>query len=141
MSMDKVFGIAGSALAAQLVRMNTTASNLANAANTAATEEEAYKAKRAVFRTLLGDQTVGDQTRYAGSLQVVNIADDPTPPPRSYDPGNPSADADGYIYQSNVNEVAEMVEMTAAARSYRNNIEVINTAKQMMMRTLEVMKS
>ena len=64
-----------------------------------------------------------------------------TPPPRSYDPGNPSADADGYIYQSNVNEVSEMVEMTAAARSYRNNIEVINTAKQMMMRTLEVMKS
>jgi flagellar basal-body rod protein FlgC len=124
-----------------LVRMNTTASNLANAANTAATAEGAYKAKRAVFRTLLEDQTVGDQTRYAGSLQVANISDDPTPPPRSYDPGNPSADADGYIYQSNVNEVSEMVEMTAAARSYRNNIEVINTAKQMMMRTLEVMKS
>ena len=141
MSMDKVFAIAGSALAAQLVRMNTTASNLANASNTAATAEGAYKAKRAVFRTLLEDQTVGDQTRYAGSLQVANISDDPTPPPRSYDPGNPSADADGYIYQSNVNEVSEMVEMTAAARSYRNNIEVINTAKQMMMRTLEVMKS
>ena len=121
MSMDKVFGIAGSALAAQLVRMNTTASNLANASNTAATAEGAYKAKRAVFRTLLEDQTDGDQTRYAGSLQVANISDDPTPPPRSYDPGNPSADADGYIY--------------------RNNIEVINTAKQMMMRTLEVMKS
>ena len=94
MSMDKVFGIAGSALAAQLVRMNTTASNLANASNTAATAEGAYKAKRAVFRTLLEDQTVGDQTRYAGSLQVANISDDPTPPPRSYDPGNPSADAD-----------------------------------------------
>ena len=141
MSMDKVFGVAGSALAAQLVRMNTTASNLANAANTAATEDEAFKAKRVVFRTLISDMQVGEQTRYAGSIEVANITDDPTPSPRSYDPGNPSADGDGYVYQSNVNEVAEMVEMTAAARSYRNNIEVINTAKQMMMRTLEVMKT
>ena len=141
MAMDKVFGIAGSALAAQLVRMNTTASNLANAANTSETEAGAYKAKRVVFRTLLADQSVGDQTRYAGSIHIGNVTDDPTPSPRSYDPGNPSADENGYIFQSNVNEVAEMVEMTAAARSYRNNIEVVNTAKQMMMRTLEVMKS
>ena len=109
MSMDKVFGIAGSALAAQLVRMNTTASNLANAANTSDTAEGAYKAKRVVFRTLLADQSMGEQTRYAGSIHIGNVA--------------------------------EMVEMTAAARSYRNNIEVVNTAKQMMMRTLEVMKS
>ena len=127
MSMDRVFGIAGSALAAQLVRMNTTASNLANASNTSETEQGAYKAKRVVFRTLLQDQTVGEQTRYAGSIHIGNVTDDPTP--------------DGYVYQSNVNEVSEMVEMTAAARSYRNNIEVVNTAKQMMMRTLEVMKS
>lgn len=141
MSMDKIFGVAGSALAAQLVRMNTTASNLANAGNTAPTEEEAFKAKRVVFRTLINDEEVGDQTRYAGSIEIVNVFDDPMPPPKSYDPGNPSADADGYVYQSNVNEVSEMVEMTAAARSYRNNIEVINTAKQMMMRTLEVMKT
>ena len=141
MSMDKIFGVAGSALAAQLVRMNTTASNLANAGNTAPTEEEAFKAKRVVFRTLINDEEVGDQTRYAGSIEVVNVFDDPMPPPKSYDPGNPSADADGYVYQRNVNEVSEMVEMTAAARSYRNNIEVINTAKQMMMRTLEVMKT
>ena len=94
-----------------------------------------------VFRTLLQDQEVGEQTRYAGSIHIGNVTDDPTPSPRSYDPGNPSANANGYVYQSNVNEVAEMVEMTAAARSYRNNIEVVNTAKQMMMRTLEVMKS
>ena len=80
------------------------------------------------------DQEVGEQTRYAGSIQIGNVSDDPTPSPRSYDPGNPSANADGYVYQSNVNEVSEMVEMTAAARSYQNNIEVINTAKQMMMR-------
>ncbi|MEL0138698.1 MAG: flagellar basal body rod protein FlgC [Halieaceae bacterium] len=141
MSMDKIFGLAGSALAAQLVRMNTTASNLANASNTADTPEGAYRAKRVEFRTLMQDQTIGEQTRYAGSIHVENVVDDPAPSPRSYDPGNPSADADGYVYQSNVNEVSEMVEMTAAARSYRNNIEVVNTAKQMMMRTLEVMKA
>ena len=141
MSMDKVFGIAGSALAAQLVRMNTTASNLANASNTSDSAEGAYRAKRVVFRTLLQDQAAGEQTRYAGSIHIGKVVDDPTPSPRSYDPGNPSADDDGYVWQSNVNEVAEMVEMTAAARSYRNNIEVVNTAKQMIMRTLEVMKS
>ena len=96
MAMDKVFGIAGSALAAQLVRMNTTASNLANAANTSATEDGAYKAKRVVFRTLLADQSVGEETRYAGSIHIGNVTDDPTPS-WIYDPGNPSADADGYV--------------------------------------------
>ena len=140
-SMDSIFGIAGSALAAQLVRLNTTASNLANSSNSATSEDEAYRAKRVVFRTLINDEMVGNSKRFAGSINVQNITQDPTPPPKSYDPGNPSADADGYVYQSNVNEVSEMVEMTAAARAYRNNIEVINTAKQMMMRTLEVMKS
>ena len=140
-SMDSIFGIAGSALAAQLVRLNTTASNLANSSNSATSEDEAYRAKRVVFRTLINDEMVGNSKRFAGSINVQNITQDPTPPPKSYDPGNPSADADGYVYQSNVNEVSEMVEMTAAARAYRNNIEVINTAKQMIMRTLEVMKS
>lgn len=141
MSMESIFGVAGSALAAQLVRMNTTASNLANAGNTANTEDEAYRAKRVVFRTLVSDAVIGDQTRYAGSIEVENITDDPTPPVKSFDPGNPSANDDGYVYQSNVNEVSEMVEMTAAARSYQNNIEVINTTKQLMMRTLEAMKA
>ena len=98
MSMDRVFGIAGSALAAQLVRMNTTASNLANSANTSDTAEGAYKAKRVVFRTMLADQSMGEQIRYAGSIHIGNVTDDPTPSPRSYDPGNPSADADGYVY-------------------------------------------
>ena len=68
--MEKIFGVAGSALAAQLVRMNTTASNLANSSNTADTEEAAYKAKRVVFRTLLNDETIGDQTRFAGSIHI-----------------------------------------------------------------------
>ncbi len=140
-SMDSIFGIAGSALAAQLVRMNTTASNLANAGNSAPNAEEAFKGQRVVFRTLLNDEVMGDTQRYAGSIQVDGIVDDPAPPPKVYDPGNPSANSDGYVYTSNVNEVSEMVELTAAARAYRNNIEVINTAKQMMMRTLEVMKA
>ena len=141
MSMERIFSVAGSALAGQLVRMNTTASNLANSSNTSSSQEEAFRAKRVVFRTLVMDESVGDQTRYAGSIHVQNITEDPTPPPKTYDPGNPSADDDGYVYQSNVNEVSEMVEMTAASRSYQNNIEVINTAKQMMMRTLEVIKA
>ena len=139
MSMDKIFGVAGSALAAQLVRMNTTASNLANSSNTAPSEEEAYRAKRVVFRTLLSDQTIGDQTRYAGSIQVPNITDDPTLlnlMTRETHQRTRTA-----TFTRVMNEVSEMVEMTAAARSYQNNIEVINTAKQMMMKTLEVIKA
>jgi flagellar basal-body rod protein FlgC len=76
-----------------------------------------------------------------GGVTIEKLVDDPAPVRRQFDPHNPLADKDGFIYQSNVNEVSEMVEMMAAARSYQNNVETVNTAKHLMMRTLDVMRS
>ena len=76
-----------------------------------------------------------------GGVKVSGIKDDPKPIARMSDPGNPSADKDGYVYTSNVNEMGEMVDMMAASRAYQNNVEVINTARQLMMRTLEISKA
>jgi flagellar basal-body rod protein FlgC len=114
---------------------------MANASNVSSNDEDAYKGKRVVFRTLVEDQMIGNVLRPAGSLTIDRVVDDLAPHPKLYDPGNPMADDEGYVYKSNVEEVSEMVEMLAAARSYQNNVEVINTAKELMSRTLEVAKS
>lgn len=141
MSMDNIFGIAGTALNAQLTRMNATASNLANAGTVAGTEKDAFRAKRPVFKALVEEQMTNAGAAYVGGVKIDRMADDSAPPRRVSDPKNPLADKDGYVYQSNVSEVTEMVEMMAAARSYQNNVEVINTARQLMMRTLDITKA
>ncbi len=141
MALDSIFGIAGSALNAQTTRMNATASNLANAGSVAGTEKEAFRGKRAVFRTILDTQMSIKPSDNTGGVKIDSLIDDPAPITRMSDPGNPAADKDGYVYLSNVNEMTEMVEMMAAARSYQNNVEVINTARQLMMRTLDIIKS
>ena len=137
MQLDNVFGIAGTALNAQSIRMNTTASNLANAATVAGSEDGAFRAKRAVFKSILADQ-MGDSN--GGGIRVEKLIDDPSPIRKMSEPGNPLADKDGYIYLSNVNEMTEMVEMMAASRSYQNNVEVVNTTRQLMMRTVDMIK-
>jgi len=141
MALDNIFGIAGSALNAQTTRMNATASNLANAGSVAGTEKDAFRGKRAMFRTILDTQMGMKPTDNTGGVKIDSLIDDPAPITRMSDPGNPAADKDGYVYLSNVNEMTEMVEMMAAARSYQNNVEVINTARQLMMRTLDIIKS
>ena len=141
MSMDNIFGIAGTALNAQLTRMNATASNLANAGTVSTNEADAFRAKRPVFKALVNEQLTHGGAPYVGGVKVDRMADDTAPPRRVSDPRNPLADKDGYVYQSNVSEVTEMVEMMASARSYQNNVEVINTARQLMMRTLDITKA
>jgi flagellar basal-body rod protein FlgC len=141
MSFDKIFGIAGSALNAQSVRMNLTASNLANAGTVSGSEQEAFRGKRPIFKAILEQQGPGQVVDYQGGVSIAQIQDDPTPVRRVMDPGNPVADKDGYVFTSNVNEMGEMVDMMAASRSYQNNVEVINTARQLMMRTLEITRS
>jgi len=141
MSMEQMFSVAGSALSAQLTRLNATASNIANASNVASSSEEAYRGKRVVFRTLVENEMVGTETKFAGSVTVEGLVDDPSLPIRMYAPENPIANEDGYVFKSNVDEMEEMIELTAASRAYQSNIEVLSTAKQMMMRTLEVMKA
>jgi flagellar basal-body rod protein FlgC len=136
-----MFGVAGSALSAQLTRLNATASNIANSSNVASSEEEAYRGKRVIFRALVENEMMGTETKFAGSVTVDGMVDDPSLPIRMYAPENPIANEDGYVFKSNVDEMEEMIELTAASRAYQSNIEVLSTAKQMMMRTLEVMKA
>ena len=141
MAIDKIFGIAGSALNAQSTRMNTIASNLANAGTVAGSEKEAFRAKRPVFKTVMEEQAQQRDLNFKGGVKVQQISQDPTPVRRVSDPSNPAADKDGYVYLSNVNEMTEMVEMMAASRSYQNNVEVVNTARQLMLRTLDITRS
>ena len=141
MSLDHIFGVASTALNAQTVRMNTTASNMANASSVSSTEEGAYRAKRPIFKALVNESMTNQGAPYVGGVKVAKITDDTTPIRKVFQPGNPMADQDGFVYQSNVSEVGEMVDMMAAARSYQNNVEVINTARQLLMRTLEITKA
>jgi len=141
MSMESIFGIAGSALNAQLIRLNLTASNIANAGSTATNVADVYKSKKPVFQTIL-DATKNEMAgQNKGGVKVEKIVDDQTPGTRLYEPSHPQADKDGYLYKTNVNEIAEMVEMMAAARSYQNNVEVINTARELMTRTIDSIKN
>ncbi|WP_310614921.1 flagellar basal body rod protein FlgC [Limnohabitans sp.] len=141
MQLDNVFGIAGTALNAQAIRMNTTASNLANANSVAGSEEEAYRGRRPLFKALMEEQMTHGGAQFVGGVKVDRIVNDPSPIRKTWEPGNPLADKEGYVFHSNVNEMSEMVDMMAASRSYQNNVEVVNTARQLMMRTLEITKS
>lgn len=131
--MFKVLDIAGSAMNAQMVRLNTTASNMANADSVATTEAEAYRAKQPVFAALLQETA-----NAAAGVQVTGIVESQAPVIKRYEPGNPMADADGYVFGSNVNEVEEMANMISASRSFQNSSEVFNTSKDLMMRTLQL---
>jgi flagellar basal-body rod protein FlgC len=140
-SIDSIIGIASTALNAQTVRMNTIASNLANANTVSTTEDSAYRAKRPVFKALMNEEMTNVGAQYVGGVKVHQLQNDPTPVRTQFDPGNPLADEKGYVWLSNVNEMQEMVEMMSASRSYQNNVEVANTAKLLMMRTLDLTKS
>ncbi len=141
MAFDNIIGVAGSALNAQLTRLNATASNLANAGTVAGSEAEAFRAKRPVFKSVLDEEMTQANQPFKGGVQIARLVDDPAPPRMVFQPNSPLANKDGYVYQSNVSEVTEMVEMMAAARSYQNNVEVINTARQLLSRTLEITKA
>jgi flagellar basal-body rod protein FlgC len=142
MSIDAVLKIAGSGLNAQLVRMNTVASNLANATVVAGSPEEAYRAKRVVFSSLMLDneqrKSLDEATRTG--VFVTDIVSDSRPIKQIHEPGNTIANEDGYVFGSNVNEIEEMVEMLDASRAYQNNVSVVSTAKDLLYRTLDLMK-
>ncbi|MEI7465975.1 MAG: flagellar basal body rod protein FlgC [Burkholderiales bacterium] len=136
MSMMNIFNVAGSATSAQSQRLNIVASNLANADTVAGPDGKAYKARQVTFQTqLMG--TGGGNVGAAGVI-VSNISEDQTPGRRVLDPKHPSADADGYVTYTNVNAVEEMVNMISASRSYQNNVEVMNTAKSLLLKTLQM---
>jgi len=135
MSFYKIFDIAGSAMSAQQLRLNVTASNMANAESVSTTPDDAYKARHPVFAALMDDAV-----RDGRSVKVMvrGITTSNAPALQRYEPGNPLADSKGYVYMPNVNMIEEMANMISASRSYQNNVEVMNASKQMMLRTLNI---
>ncbi|MDQ7979101.1 flagellar basal body rod protein FlgC [Paraburkholderia sp. SARCC-3016] len=138
MSLMNIFKVAGSALTAESQRLNVTASNLANADSTTGPDGKPYRAKQVVFAVdpLGGARSASGQQ--VGGVQVTGVVDDPTPMKTTYDPSNPAANADGYVTSPNVDPVQEMVNMISASRSYQANIETLNTAKNLMLKTLTI---
>ncbi|GAA3540413.1 flagellar basal body rod protein FlgC [Zobellella aerophila] len=130
MSMFSIFEISGSAMSAQSQRMNVTASNLANADSVAGPDGQAYQAKQVIFESQMqGQQGVG-------GVRVSKVVEDPTPMREEYMPEHPLANEQGYVTMPNVEPVHEMVNMITASRSYQANVEVLNTSKQLMLKTL-----
>jgi flagellar basal-body rod protein FlgC len=136
MSMLRIFDVAGSAVSAQSQRLNVVASNLANADTVAGPDGSAYKARQVVFQTVLMGQP-GVRDASAG-VTVSTITESQAAGRRVHDPKHPAADADGYVTFSNVSPVEEMVNMISASRSYQNNIEVMNTARSLLLKTLQL---
>ncbi|TXH05999.1 MAG: flagellar basal body rod protein FlgC [Nevskiaceae bacterium] len=134
MSSFRIFDIAGSALSAQSLRLNTVASNLANADAVSGDPNAVYKARMPVFKA---DVTQGADT---AGVQVLGVVESQVPPEKRYEPGHPLADAQGYVYAPNVNPVEEMVNMISASRAYQGSVEVMNTAKDLALRTLNLGK-
>ena len=139
--IKNIFQIAGTALNAQTIRMNTTASNLANAGSVAPNEETAFRAKRPIFKALVEQADLNGGFSALGGVKVKEVVDDTSPVRKVHDPSNPESNDEGFVFLSNVNETSEMVEMVAASRSFQNNVEVVTTAKQLMMRTLDITKA
>lgn len=134
-----VFQIAGSALIAQSQRMNVSASNLANANSTAGPDGQPYRARQVVFETQPAPMAGGLSP--IGGVKVKEVVQSTAPMRMQYDPHHPAANAQGYVTMPNVNPVAETVNMMSASRSYQANVEVINTAKSLMARTLSIGQS
>jgi len=132
MSMFSVFGISGSAVSAQSQRLNVVASNLANADAVAGPDGQPYKARQVVFQTT----PVGAEG--GAGVRVDAVTESQTPGRKVHEPAHPMADAQGYVTHSNVNAVEEMVNMISASRAYQNNIEVMNTAKNLLLKTLQL---
>lgn len=132
MSSLPIFDVAGSALSAQSVRINTLASNLANADSVSGDPNAVYKPRDPLFRaTAMGDESLQ-------GVQVLGIEESKNAPLKRYDPGHPQADGDGYVYAPDIDPVAQMVNLISASRSYQAGVEMINTAKELALATLSL---
>ena len=135
MSLFQVFDVAGSAMNAQSVRMNVTSSNLANAGGVSGDPEQVYRARQPVFSTF--QDSLRHESGVAG-VRLDGVIESSAPLAQRYQPDHPDADADGNVYVSNVNTVEEMVNMISASRSYKNNVEIINTTRDLLSETLSI---
>lgn len=137
MSIRNIFDVSGRAMSAQMIRLNTVASNLANANTIAGSKEEAFRPLRPVFATEYANKIQDNGISTVNVEQVVSLDRDPN---QLYAPDHAKADADGYVYQPNVNPEEEMVEMLEASRQYQNNLQVVNTLRTLMARTMQMGK-
>ena len=135
--IKNIFDIAARGMSSQMVRLNTVASNLANSRTVASSDAEAYKAIKAVFKTVYADDV---QRTGVSSVDVAEIIEVDRPAEKSFQPGHPKADKNGFIYTAAVNVEEEMVEMLEASRQYENNVEMVSTLRGLMMRTINIGK-
>ncbi len=137
MSLFSVFNTAGSALNAQTIRLNTTASNLANAESVNGDPSKVYRARHPVFQAMMdaSDPSIDGENSALG-VRVLGVVESSAPPTMRYQPDNPAANKDGYVYASNVNSIEEMTNMISANRSFATNVECINTARDLLLKTI-----
>ncbi len=138
MSVFKVFDVAGSGMSAQMLRLNTVASNLANAESIVTNKEDVYQARHPVFESIM--QEVGNTDEVA-TVKVREVMQEETAAIPHYRPNHPLSNEEGYVFSPNIDAVAEMADMISASRSYQNNVEVLATAKEMLLRTLQLGQS
>lgn len=136
MSAFNIFNIAASGMNAQSLRLNLVASNISNANSVSSSEGDVYKSRQPVFAAEF--KNVLDSQHAASGVNVLGVVESQAPAVMEYAPNHPMADANGYIFKPNVNTVEEMANMMSASRSYQNNVEVLNTAKQLMLQTLKM---
>jgi flagellar basal-body rod protein FlgC len=128
-----IFDISGRAMSAQLSRLNTTASNLANARTTYSSEAEAYRAIKPVFKTI-------EESPGVATVQIDKVIQSDIKPVKRHDPTNPLADEEGYVWDAGVDETAELIDMLETARQYQNNVQVMQTAKSLILDTVRMGK-
>ena len=134
--MFKILDISATGMHAQTVRLNTIASNMANVDSVSSNKDETYKSKQPVFQTILE----GNMHEPTGGVRVKEVVESQAPSIMEYNPNHPMSDEKGYIYRPNVNVIEEMANMMSASRSYETNIEVMNTSKQLLLRTIQLGK-
>jgi flagellar basal-body rod protein FlgC len=139
MSLFSVFNVAGSALNAETIRLNTTASNLANAESVNGDVAKTYRARHPVFQSMMDtSDPFGDAQGATAGVRVLGVVESTTPPLMRYAPDNPLANKDGYVFTSNVNAIEEMTNMISANRSFATNVEAINTARDLLLKTISM---
>jgi len=138
MSLYNIFEVAGSGMSAQSLRLNVTASNIANANSISSSREETYRGRHPVFAAQM--QKAAAEQSASVPVQVLGVIEDQDPLRQEYNPNHPLADEEGFIYKPNVNVMEEMANMMSASRSYQTNVQVADAAKQMLMKTLQLGK-
>lgn len=139
MSLINAFKISSTALQAQSTRLNAVASNMANADTVSGTAEDAYRARKVVFEASPTRSATGVNGQALGAeVRVKQLTEDAAAPRQMYDPSNPLANAEGFVFASNVNPAEEMVDLISASRSYQTNADVMNTMKSLMLKTLQI---